>query len=109
MRPPTFNPFCEPRNAREGIIMMLADRPSMSYRELMGAVRRLGFPMSGQGFWKHLRILLQDGLIERCKFGEYRLSLKWIMSLRAFCEVAERSRHLDETGQEADSPGEAQA
>ena len=89
--PPSLNPFNSPGNAREVILQILCDRESASSRKLFFAVRRAGFSMSMQGFYKHLNMLLEDGQVIKPERNRYRLNPEWIRALRAFCDIAERS------------------
>jgi len=91
MRLTTLSPFGEPRNARELVVRALAERASLTFRQLPNAVRNLGRPMSSQGLWKHLRSLMEDGQVERVAQGAYRIRPAWIRELRTFCDLLERN------------------
>jgi len=100
MRLTTLSPFGEPRNARELIVRALAERGSLTFRQLQNAVRNLGRPMSSQGLWKHLRILMEDGQVERVAQGAYRIRLRWIKDLRTLCGIMERSHQAHQIYEE---------
>jgi len=81
----------KPRNARELIVLLLADRTIMTLRQLHVALRKHGYLMSLQAVLKHLRILIEDGQVSKIAHGEYRIAPEWISELRRFCDVMERN------------------
>ncbi len=91
MRLTTLSPFGQPRNTRELVVRVLAERPSLTFRQLQNAVRNLGRPMSSQALYKHLHRLMEDGQVERVAQGTYRINAAWIRQLRAWCRVTERN------------------
>jgi hypothetical protein len=101
MKLPTLSAFGQPRNSREGIIWVLADRPFLRFQQLHRAVRRLlGRRISTQGLFKLLTELIDDGQIKRFSRGLYGINPAWITQLRAFCEVMERNCYAGETDEE---------
>ena len=91
MRLTTLSPFGQPRNTRELVVRVLAERPSLTFRQLQNAVRNLGRPMSSQALYKHLRSLMEDGQVERVAQGAYRIRPRWIEDLRNFCRAMARN------------------
>ena len=70
---------------------MLAERPSLTLRQLRNALGNLGRWMSLQALSKHLGYLIEDGQVERVAHGTYRIRPAWIRELRSFCDLLERN------------------
>jgi len=95
----TLNPLGEPRNTRERIVWLLANRQVMTFGQLRRAVPRTGGCISGQGLYKHLRVLIEDGLVEKQAHSEYAIRLDWVRSLRRLCDDIERNRQALRMGE----------
>jgi len=101
MRLLTLSPFGQPRNSRECIIWVLADRHFLTFRQMHRAVGRLlGRRLSYQGLYKAVNELIADGQIKKFSRGVYGINPVWITGLRAFCEVMERNYHATEIDEE---------
>jgi len=101
MKLPTLSPFGQPRNSREGIIWVLADRPFLRFRQLHRAVRHLlGRGLSMQALLKALNELMAEGQVKKFRRGLYGINPAWITQLRGFCEVMERNCYAGETDEE---------
>ena len=101
MKPPTFSPFGQPRDSRECVIWVLADRPLLRLRRLHRAVlRMLGRRLSSQGLFKLLAEMTAEGQIKKFSRGVYGINPEWITQVRAFLDVIERNSYAAEADEE---------
>ena len=99
MKLTTLNPLGEPRNTRERIVWLLANRQVMTFRQLRSAARSSPDSISAQGVYKHLRLLIEDGLVEKQAHSEYAIRLDWVRSLRRLCDDIEHNRQALRMGE----------
>ncbi len=93
----TISPFGQPRNSREGIIWVLADRPFLRFQQLHRAVvRLLGRRLSSQSLFKLVNELTAEGQIRKFGRGVYGINPEWITEVRAFLDVIERNSYAAE-------------
>ena len=76
----------------------LASRRAVASTQVCG--REVGRrPTSAQGVYKHLRLLIEDGLVEKQARSEYVIRLDWVRSLRRLCDDIEHNRQALRMGE----------